>query len=148
MPKLDLDAIPPSNHTDYPPPFDRAVDGRWFRRLGPAGGLADFGVSHVTLEPGAWSSQRHVHERDDEFLVMLAGEAVLVEDEGRTTLGTGDCVSFPKGGSAHHLINQSDRPCSFVCIAAPDSGDVRYPDVDLHVDFATDRYTRKDGRPY
>ena len=29
---------------------------------------------------GAWSSQRHVHNADDELLVMLEGEAVLIED--------------------------------------------------------------------
>lgn len=148
MPKLDLDQFPASNRSDYPPPFDRDVAGRWRRRLGAGSGLVDFGVSHVTLDPGAWSSQRHVHDRDDEFLVMLSGEAVLIEDDGHTTLRAGDCVSFPRGGSAHHLINRSGRPCSFVVVAAPDSGDVRYPDIDLHVDHATDRYVHKDGTPY
>ena len=148
MPKLDLDQLPVTNRTGYPSPFDRAVAGRWNRRLGPAGGLTDFGASHVTLEPGAWSSQRHVHERDDEFLVMLSGEAVLVEDDGRTVLRHGDCVTFPKGGSAHHLINESDQPCSFIAVGVPDSGDVRYPDIDLRVDFATQRFVHKDGTPY
>jgi uncharacterized cupin superfamily protein len=148
MPRIDLDQFPLSNATGYPPPLDRDVAGRWYRSLGPGSGLTDLGVSLVTLEPGAWSSQRHVHDCDDEFLVMLSGEAVLVEDEGRVTLRSGDCASFPKNGSAHHLINESARPCSFVCVAPPDSGDVRYPDVDLYVDFATDRYVRKDGTPY
>ncbi len=90
MPKIDLDRIEQTNRTGYPPPFDAAVSARWYRRLGPPSGLTDFGASHVVLKPGAWSSQRHWHDGEDEFLVMLSGEAVLVEDEGRTTLRPGD----------------------------------------------------------
>ena len=56
MPKLDLDAIPQTNATGYPPPCDEEVQGRWYRRLAPPAGLTEFGASHVTLEPGAWSS--------------------------------------------------------------------------------------------
>ena len=87
MPKVDLEFIEQNNATGYPPPFDQEVEGRWKRRLGPSSGLTDFGVSQVTLKPGAWSSQRHWHDGEDEFLVMLTGEAVLVEDEGRSVLG-------------------------------------------------------------
>jgi len=86
MPKVDFDAIEQVNRTGYPSPFNEEVRGRWYRRLAPASGLTDFGVSHVTLKPGAWSSQRHWHDGEDEFLVMLSGEAVLVEDDGRTVL--------------------------------------------------------------
>ena len=83
MPKIDLEAIEQVNRTGYPPPFNEPVAGRWYRRLATATGLTDFGVSHVVLKPGAWSSQRHWHDGEDEFLVMLSGEAVLVEDDGR-----------------------------------------------------------------
>jgi len=95
MPKIDLESIEPVNRTGYPPPFDEDVRGRWYRRLATAAGLTDFGVSHVTLKPGAWSSQRHWHNGEDEFLVMLSGEAVLVEDDGRTLLRAGDCGAWP-----------------------------------------------------
>ncbi len=71
MPKIDLSQIPETNRTGYPPPFNQAVAGRWYRRLAPATGLTEFGVSFVRLEPGAWSSQRHWHAGEDEFLVML-----------------------------------------------------------------------------
>lgn len=86
MPKLDLDTIPQTNTTGYPPPFNEPVAGRWYRRLGSASGLTDFGVSHVVLKPGAWSSQRHWHIGEDEFLVMLSGEAVLIDDAGEHVL--------------------------------------------------------------
>ena len=110
MPKVDLESIEQVNRTGYPPPFDEEVAGRWYRRLAPATGLTDFGASHVVLKPGAWSSQRHWHDGEDEFLVMLSGEAVLVEDEGRTILRAGDIAAWPKGtGNGHHLRNESDE---------------------------------------
>ena len=118
MPRIDLDAIEQVNRTGYPPPFNEPVAGRWYRRLAAAAGLTEFGVSHVVLKPGAWSSQRHWHDGEDEFLVMLSGEAVLVEDDGRTTLRPGDCCAWPKGSTnGHHLINESDAECSFICMS-------------------------------
>src|SRR6187402_3708890 len=109
MPKIDLSRIPETNRTGYPPPFNQAVAGRWYRRLAPATGLTEFGVSFVRLEPGAWSSQRHWHESEDEFLVMLSGAAVLIDDDGEHGLAPGDCVAFPKGErNGHHLINRSE----------------------------------------
>jgi uncharacterized cupin superfamily protein len=89
LPKLDLDTIPQTNRTGYPSPFDAPVAGRWYRRLAPAAGLTRFGASHVVLRPGAWSSQRHWHDGEDEFLVMISGEAVLVDDAGEHVLRAG-----------------------------------------------------------
>ncbi len=150
MPKIDLESIEPTNSTGYPPPYDQDVAGRWYRRLGPASGLTDMGVSHATLEPGAWSSQRHWHEGIDELVVMLAGEAVLVEDSGETVLRPGDCAAFPKDvPNGHRLVNRSAGPCSFLAIDVQrGEGDCHYPDVDLHFDVQGERYTRKDGTPY
>lgn len=148
MPKLDLAAIPQTNATGYPAPYSEAVKGRWYRRLAPASGLTDFGVSYVTLEPGAWSSQRHWHEGEDEFLVMVAGEAVLVDDAGEHPLRPGDCAAFPKGErNGHHLQNRSDAPCSFVVVGGgqPLGGD--YPDIDMRF-TANGRYVHNDGSPY
>ena len=148
MPKLDLDDIEATNRTGYPPPFDAAVQGRWYRRLAPAAGIDDWGASEVTLEPGAWSSQRHWHEQEDELVVMLSGEAVLVEDEGRTLLRAGDIAAFPKGQpNGHHLINESERPCRFVAIGRPSASDCHYPDIDMHLDGATQTFRSKGARP-
>lgn len=145
MPRIDLEAIARSNATGYPAPFDAAVQGRWWRRLAPAGGLTALAASHVVLKPGAWSSQRHWHDDEDELLVMLAGEAVLVEDEGRTVLRPGDICAWPMGvRNSHHLINESDADCVFVAISAGNAdGTGGYADIDML--FGPDGYTRKDG---
>ena len=148
MPKIDLDSIEQLNRTGYPPPFDQPVAGRWWRRLAPASGLTDFGVSHVVLKPGAWSSQRHWHDGEDEFLVIIAGEAVLIEDEGRTLLRAGDCAAFPKGtGNGHHLVNESAADCTFVVVGGGTNTGGGYSDIDM-LFTADNRYTHKDGTPY
>ncbi|WP_375428791.1 cupin domain-containing protein [uncultured Sphingomonas sp.] len=148
MPKLDLDAIPATNATGYPPEHAAAVRGRWYRRLAPAGGLTEFGASHVRLEPGAWSSQRHWHEGEDELLVMLTGEAVLVDDAGEHPLGPGDCAAFPKGDrNGHHLRNRSGAPCTFLVVGAGPREGGDYPDIDMR--FTADgRYVHDDGTDY
>jgi uncharacterized cupin superfamily protein len=149
MPKLDLDAIEATNRTTYPEPYAADMARRWYRRLAPAAGLADFGVSHVVLQPGGVSSQRHWHDEVDEFLVIVSGEAVLIEDEGETLLRAGDCAAWPKGvPNGHHLVNRSDRDCVFVVVGSRDCGDCHYPDADLHWDAAGGTYRRKDGTPY
>lgn len=149
MPKLDLDAIPQTNATGYPAPFDAEVQGRWYRRLAPVAGLTRMGASHVTLKPGAWSSQRHWHSAEDELVVMLAGEAVLVEDDGESIIRPGDVVAWAAGAeNGHHLQNRSDADCVFVAISAGpkdrDSG--AYPDIDMV--FDAEGYARKDGTRY
>jgi uncharacterized cupin superfamily protein len=148
MPKLDLEAIEQVNRTGYPAPFNEQVAGRWYRRLAPASGLTDFGVSHVVLKPGAWSSQRHWHDGEDEFMVMLAGEAVLVEDDGRTVLKPGDVAVWAKGtGIGHHLINESDSDCSFIVVGGGTNTGGGYSDIDL-VFTPEGTYAHKDGTPY
>lgn len=144
MPKIDLAAIPQSNATGYPGDHALAVAGRYYRRLAPATGLGDFGVSHVVLKSGAASSQRHWHEGEDEFVVMLSGEAVLVEEGGRTLMVAGDIAAFPKGvANGHHLRNESDADCVLLAFGRPSVSDCHYPDIDLHLSGGV--YRHKDG---
>lgn len=153
MPKLDTAAIPVSNRTGYPPPYDAPVAGRWYRRLAPTAGLTAMGASHVVLDPGAWSSQRHWHDDEDELVVMISGEAVLIEGpEGetptRTLLGPGDICAWAGGdGVSHHIVNESAEPCCFVAVGAGNmAGDGGYADIDMK--FIGRSYFQKDGTPY
>ena len=149
MPKLDLAAIPQTNATGYPPPYDALVEGRWYRRLAPAAGLTLMGATHVTLAPGGYSSQRHWHRGQDEIVVMIAGEAVLIDDHGETPVAARDVLTFPAGeANGHHLHNRTQEPCVFVAISAggreADSG--VYSDIDMV--FDAEGYARKDGTRY
>ena len=149
MPKLDLEAIPRTNATGYPPPYDAEVEGRWYRRLAPVAGLTKMGASHVTLKPGAYSSQRHWHREEDELVVMLAGEAVLIEEAGETVVLPGDVLAWPAGvENGHRLHNRTNDDCVFIAIGAGDkardSGE--YPDIDMV--FDSEGYAHKDGTRY
>ena len=150
MSRLDLSSIPVVSGTGYPEQFAELVDGRTRQALGDAGGLTQFGVNLVELQPGAASSQRHWHSHEDEFVMMVSGELVLVTDEGETIMRAGDCATFPAGRpNGHHLINRGWGPGVFLCVGSRVKDDVAsYPDIDLMHDSATGTYTRKDGTPY
>jgi len=148
MPKVDLEALEPTNRTGYPPPFNEPVAGRWQRKVGEAAGLSELGARHVVLEPGAWSSQRHWHEGEDELLVMLSGSAVLVEDGSEIVLSPGDVAAWPKGvRNGHHLINRGAEQCSFVCVSAGKELGGSYSDIDM-MWTVEDGFVHKDGTPY
>ena len=152
MPKLDIEALPLDTKTNYPPPFDRVVHGRERRRLGNAAGLDQFGVNLTTLRPGAASALRHWHEKEDEFVYIIEGEPVLIEDGGETVLKAGDAAAFKaNSGDGHHLVNRTTREALFLEIGTRSKHErVEYPDVDLLVvrDDRGMRYTHKNGDPY
>ena len=147
MPKVAIASMPQTNRTGYPPHYADVVQGRWVRRLAPVVGLTGFGASHVVLQPGAWSAQRHWHENEDELVVILAGEAVLIEDNGRTPMQTGDIAAFPKNdGNGHCIANESRAECTLLVIGQTVNGPAHFPDVDLaHADGA---FVRRDGRAF
>lgn len=158
MPKIDQHAAPAFEGSSYPPPFDTPCKARRAVRLGIAAGLTQFGVNLVTLPPGAWSSQRHWHAKEDEFVYVLTGELVLVEDEGETLLLAGDCAGWKAGvRNGHHLINRSAADASFLVVGTRDDADWgEYSDIDMRFHSQrhsgegrpAGRYTRKDGTPY
>ena len=148
MPKVDLDSITPSNATGYPDPLHKPVQGRWWKRIAPVAGLTEMGASHVTLDPGAWSSQRHWHDSEDELVVMLSGHAVLVEDDGEREVGPGDVLAWRKGSrNGHHLVNRSDQPCTFVAVSAGKSTSGGYSDIDM-IWTEDGAYRHRDGTEY
>jgi len=150
MKKIDLAVAPCRKGSDYPPPFDGRLRERVRRALGDAAGLTQFGVNLQRLAPGAWSSQRHWHTAEDEFVWVLEGEVVLVTDSGEEVLIAGDCAGFKAGAAdGHHIQNRSNRDALLLEIGSrrPDEDTVEYPDIDLRWTAATD-YTHKDTTPY
>lgn len=150
MPRIDVAAVPGRKGSGYPPPFDAPCAERVRQRLGDAGGLTDFGVNLMRLPPGAWSSQRHWHSAEDEFVYLLEGELVLVEDGGETILHAGDGAAFPKDtGNGHHMINRSGREAVYLEVGTRSPADVTYcSDVDMMSAAADGRFVRKDGTAY
>jgi uncharacterized cupin superfamily protein len=128
------------------------VAGRQRLRLGNAAGLDQFGVNLTTLKPGAWSSQRHWHEAEDELIYVLEGELVLCEDAGEIVLRPGDAAGWKaNSGNGHCLINRSGRDAVFLEIGTRSTHErVVYPDIDMRVerDASGSRYLHKSGEPY
>ena len=150
MPKIDVKTVPEKKGSGYPAPFDQPCNERSRKRLGDAGGLTQFGVNLLTLPPGAWSSQRHWHASEDEFVYVLSGEVVLKTDAGEEILRAGDCAAFHKNdGNGHHLMNRSKAPAVLLEIGTrSDVEFVRYPDIDLIIDSKVGAFTHRDGAPY
>lgn len=150
MPKIDVAAVPEILGAGYPPPYGAPLAARVRQRLGDAGGLTDFGVNLMRLPPGGWSSQRHWHSHEDEFVFVLEGELVLVEDGGETVLKAGECAAFAKGsGDGHHMINRSDAVALYLEMGSRQPADVTIcSDVDMMTTNADGRFTHKDGTPF
>ncbi len=154
MPVIDRSRIPEQVGSKYPAPHDAPCRQRRFRRLGEAGGLTRLGVAEVVLPPGAWSSQRHWHAEEDEFVMVLEGEVVLVTDEGEAVLRAGDCAAFKANDQNGHCAqNRSAAPARLLACSnrsGEDHGE--YPGLDLV--FTGDRYAgrgrylHRDGTPY
>ena len=113
--RIDVAMLERTVGTLYPPPFDQPCRPRERTRLGDPAGLTQFGVNLVRLKPGAASSQRHWHENEDEFLIVLEGELVLVLDNEEVTVKQGDFVI--NRGVNHAWSNQSGKPAA-VAIAS------------------------------
>jgi uncharacterized cupin superfamily protein len=147
MPKIDISAVPERVGSGYPAPYDGPCASRTRRRLGQAGGLSDFGVNLMTLPAGGWSSQRHWHSHEEEFVYVLEGELTLVEDAGETVLRAGDCAAFPKGsGNGHHMINRSSATAAYLEVGSRDPRDLTTcSDIDMMSSSADGRFVRKDG---
>jgi uncharacterized cupin superfamily protein len=149
MPKIDVANVPERRGSNYPSPFAELAGQRVRKALGNAGGLKDFGVNLTELPPGAWSSQRHWHTCEDEFVFVLAGELTMVTDAGEQVLRAEDCAAFPKNvADGHHLINRSDALATYLEIGIrADTDSCHYPDIDLHCEV-DGNYTHKDGSAY
>jgi uncharacterized cupin superfamily protein len=147
--KIDIAALQPIVGTLYPPPFDEPCRARERTRLGDAAGLTQYGVNLLRLSPGAWSSQRHWHAKEDEFIYVLSGEVVLVTDVGEEVLRAGDCAGF-KGGEtdAHCLQNRGTADATVLEIGSRIPGESAvYPDIDMKAESGVG-YLHKDGTPY
>jgi uncharacterized cupin superfamily protein len=148
---IDLDAAPTRFGTAYPPPFNTPCLERKRWKLGDAAGLTQFGVNLLRLPPGQWSSQRHWHTAEDEFVFVLEGEVVLVTDAGEEVLRAGDCAGFKAGEpDGHHVQNRSGSEAVLLEMGSrrPAEDGAEYPDIDLRVNAGTRDYSHKDGAPY
>src|SRR6516162_1405660 len=130
MPKIEITKATVRAKSSYPPPYADVAKGREKAALGNVAGLTQFGVNLTRLKPGAASALRHWHENEDEFIYVLEGEIVLIEDGGETVLRPGDCAGFKAGtADGHHLVNKSQRDALYLEIGTRAAVErAHYPD--------------------
>jgi uncharacterized cupin superfamily protein len=152
MPKVDIASLPVDTVNMYPDPYWQPLAGRSRKRLGNAVGLSQFGVNLTTLKPGAWSSQRHWHRNEDEFIYVLSGELVLCEDQGETVLKPGDAAGWRADGkNGHCLINRTQQDAVYLEVGTRLVNEtVVYSDIDMRLerDKSGARYLHKNGETY
>ena len=153
MPKIDIAKIPVDTVNMYPEPFWQPIKGRERKRIGNAVGLSQFGVNLTTLKPGAWSSQRHWHRNEDEFIYVIEGEIVLCEDHhSETVLKPGDAAGWrANGGVGHCLINRTQKDAVYIEVGTRTVNEtVVYSDIDMRLERDKNgaRYLKKTGEPY
>jgi uncharacterized cupin superfamily protein len=153
LPAFDPFQIPESNATSYPEKFKPLNSRRWNRRLGDHVGLTNFGVNLTRVEPGAQTSARHAHTRQDEFIWVIEGTVMLETNEGAQTLNAGMCAGFPAGGgNAHRFVNKTDKDVLLLIVGDRTPFDeVTYPDIDNHAKAGADGkyfFTKKGGSPH
>jgi uncharacterized cupin superfamily protein len=148
MKKIDLSSVPEETSCNYPHPFDASCSGQSCQRLARYAGLTLFGVNLTVIQPGAWSSQRHWHSHEDEFVWVLDGELALITDSGEEILRAGDCAAFRRDDpDGHHLVNKCGRPATVLEIGNSDPRDrCTYSDIDMVAEG--DGYAHRDGTPY
>jgi len=151
--RIDAAAVAAVIGTLYPPPFDEPCRIRERRRLGDEAGLQQFGVNLLRLPPGSWSSQRHWHTHEDEFIYVLSGEATLVTDAGIEVLRAGDSAGFPAGDpDGHTLQNRSAADVLVLEVGSrfPSEDVTTYPGLDMisPAGNVPAMFTHRDGSPY
>jgi uncharacterized cupin superfamily protein len=148
--RIDPSEVPANVGTSYPAPYDEPCKRRERKRLGEAAGLEQFGVNLLWLPPGAWSSQRHWHTSEEEFVFVMSGEVVLVTDHGEELLRGGDSAGFPANqANGHHLQNRSDQDVVLLEIGTRRHDDaVFYPDIDMISLPGSSGFTRRDGEAF
>ena len=141
MPTINIAACPVTKGSKYPSPYDEPCRDRQWQALGQAANLTQFGVNLMRINPSAWSSQRHWHAHEDEFVWVLEGEVVLVTDSGREALHAGDCAGFKAGiRDGHHFINEGTVDAVLLVVGSRDDRDhVEYSDIDMR--FRAGRYS-------
>lgn len=98
------------------------------KSLGDLTGLTGLGFHIIEVEPGAETTEYHVHHFEDECVYVLAGEATAEIGDETHAIKAGDFIGYRKGGLAHTIVNTGAETLRCIVVGqrlAHDVGD--YP---------------------
>src|SRR5262252_1123032 len=102
---MRVEDVPMRVGSGYPAPHDKPCQQRGRRRLSDPFGLTQYGANQLELPPGSWSSQRHWHERQDEFVLVLQDGVTFVPNEAEIVLKAGMFSVFRAvQANGHNLV--------------------------------------------
>ena len=107
--------------------------GSRYAALAPLLGMQHLGVSYDLIAPGHRICPFHNHHANDEFYVVLAGNATYRNAQGEFAVGVGDVIGAPAGGreTAHQIINTGNVELRILVASSMREPDVcEYPDSD------------------
>ena len=85
------------------------------------------------MPPGVWSSQRHWHREEDEFVFVVSGEVTITTEEGETTLGPLDsCRLVP--GETRAIVNNTNLP-ALMLVAIAENGRIPIDNPSTHLEL-------------
>ncbi|WP_107498513.1 cupin domain-containing protein [Thalassobius sp. I31.1] len=121
----EIDAMPGQSKTHFLNPNAQRLQ----KSLGDICGLTGLGVHLMEIQPGADSTEHHVHYYEDECIYVLAGQATARIGDTHETIGAGDFLGHPKNGAAHSITNTGTEPLKMLVIGQRLDHDVAdYPD--------------------
>jgi uncharacterized cupin superfamily protein len=102
-------------------------------RLGPGAGSAELGCTLYELDPGGQAAPYHLHNANEELLIVLEGSLELRTPAGRRPLDKGAVVGFRAGpDGAHRVRNVGDEKARYLMIST-----MRFPEVAEQLDTGT-----------
>lgn len=75
------------------------------KSLGDLTGLTGIGVHLIEVQPGAETTEHHMHYFEDECVYVLSGNATTYLGDEAVQIGVGDFIGYRKGGLAHSIVN-------------------------------------------
>jgi uncharacterized cupin superfamily protein len=82
--------------------------------LGRLAGLRRTGVNLGRVAPGKESFTPHAHRCEEEWIYVLSGRALLIDEGVEHEIGPGDFVAFPAPSTTHHLRNPFDVEVTYL----------------------------------
>lgn len=136
--KHEIDAFEGTAKAHFLNPAAKRVN----KSLGDLVGLTGLGFHIIELEPGAESTEKHVHYFEDECAYILEGEAEVIFGNDRTPVYAGDFIGYPSGGEAHTMINTGTSTLKCIVVGQRLGHDVvDYPEKGK-------RLFRNEGQPW
>jgi uncharacterized cupin superfamily protein len=99
-------------------------------QIGPQLGAELIGGSVYDVDPGKKLWPYHLHQANEEWLVVLRGRPTLRTPDGERELVEGDVACFPRGATGAHLVrNATEEPVRILMLSTSIVPDVvEYPD--------------------